>query len=998
MRHLAAKAATVLAALAVAALPFTARAATTFTTTSITTDNFTANGNVSFNDASADTIILGQNGGTPDTVQVAGDISLTDTNWTVSAAGAATFGSVNGLTLAGNVDGFQIGGGTAARTFTLTGGNLTLTASGATALTLPSTGTLATLAGSESFSNKSLAMPRVTTGIFDNNSNEILMFPLVAAAVNEFTMGNATTGGNPVFEVTGSDASIGLTLQTKGTGDFDFQTTAATADVLRLRPAAGSVRNTGTITSADLTATRTWTLPDAAGAVVLDTATQTLTNKTLNLPRISGIKDANGLDMLAFSATVSAVNNFQMFNAATGGDPSLLVIGSDANIDMRLQAKGTGGHLFLSTGTADMFLLQPAAGAAAFQGTITSADLTGNQTWTLPNASGTLALTSDITSAAGWTDGGAAVTLVTATDSVGIGSTPNGKLHVTGTLNTAPVMVVQAAASQSGNLQEWKDAAGTTILARLTNIGDLRIRGNGGTAVIETDTTATVNLFNGVPTTVNFAGAATALNIGAASGATTIAGHLTIGGLAADPTGTNGRTYYNSSTNKFRCHENSTWKDCIGGGLSGSGATGQVAFFNGTSSLTSESVFAWDSANRRLGLGASAPNATLELTPGALAATPSLNGTVIRVNGQTFTDNATAASGTSSSFAFSSFHAPTLAAANATVSTTDAATLRIAGAPIAGTNMTITMPMALWVDDGKTRLDGDLHANGNVVLGDQSSDVITMNAAGIALGSDLNIDTGTLYVAGGTNRVAVGTSNPFSKFHVSADGGALNAVFDIGDSVTFSRTGNILGTSMVVAGNGSSFYPILRGVRAGGTLQTPTVAQSGDRVFGLQGIIHDGVDLEATAEIRFSAEGVVSSDVAPQRIAFFTSASDFIGMTERLRIGSSGEVLVTGTLTIGSGSTAVSKHLSQELLNVASTSVDGLLCGTYATVGFSGSVVGDTVTATPIPAVNGIEDVSLSWNAFVSAAGTVVIRACNPTSAAINTDDTQTWRIDLWRH
>ncbi len=40
---------------------------------------------------------------------------------------------------------------------------------------------------------------------------------------------------------------------------------------------------------------------------------------------------------------------------------------------------------------------------------------------------------------------------------------------------------------------------------------------------------------------------------------------------SGDPTGVNGGMYYNSNSNKFRCYENSTWKDCIGAGGGGSG-------------------------------------------------------------------------------------------------------------------------------------------------------------------------------------------------------------------------------------------------------------------------------------------------------------------------------------------------------------------------------------------------------------------------------------------
>ncbi len=43
---------------------------------------------------------------------------------------------------------------------------------------------------------------------------------------------------------------------------------------------------------------------------------------------------------------------------------------------------------------------------------------------------------------------------------------------------------------------------------------------------------------------------------------------------AGDPTGTNGASYYNSNTGKFRCYESGAWKDCDTGGVS-SGTTAQ---------------------------------------------------------------------------------------------------------------------------------------------------------------------------------------------------------------------------------------------------------------------------------------------------------------------------------------------------------------------------------------------------------------------------------------
>ena len=92
-------------------------------------------------------------------------------------------------------------------------------------------------------------------------------------------------------------------------------------------------------------------------------------------------------------------------------------------------------------------------------------------------------------------------------------------------------------------------------------------------------------------------------------------------------------------------------------------------------------------------------------TPGAKTGTPGSTGGTVNIAAHTYTDSATAASGTATSWTGSSFQRPTLAASNTSVVTTDAATVYIANGPAAGTNQTLTNSWGLWVDDGAVRLD-----------------------------------------------------------------------------------------------------------------------------------------------------------------------------------------------------------------------------------------------------------------------------------------------------
>lgn len=95
-------------------------------------------------------------------------------------------------------------------------------------------------------------------------------------------------------------------------------------------------------------------------------------------------------------------------------------------------------------------------------------------------------------------------------------------------------------------------------------------------------------------------------------------------------------------------------------------------------------------------------------TPGNKTGTPSTTGGIANYAASTWTDNNTAGSGTATAWVGHAFQRPTLAASNSSVTTTTAATVYIANAPLAGSNQTLTKPWALWVDAGDVRLDGNI--------------------------------------------------------------------------------------------------------------------------------------------------------------------------------------------------------------------------------------------------------------------------------------------------
>lgn len=116
----------------------------------------------------------------------------------------------------------------------------TLTATLAQLNTAVSDADLASLAGTETLSNKTLTAPKIADGGFlaDANGNEQLVFRQTASAVNQVEVTNAATGVTGPLVAPGGETNIDLRVSGKGTGKV-HAIGASYGDITSYSPSGG---------------------------------------------------------------------------------------------------------------------------------------------------------------------------------------------------------------------------------------------------------------------------------------------------------------------------------------------------------------------------------------------------------------------------------------------------------------------------------------------------------------------------------------------------------------------------------------------------------------------------------------------------------------------------------------------------------------------------------------------------------------------------------------
>lgn len=325
------------------------------------------------------------------------------------------------------------------------------------------------------------------------------------------------------------------------------------------------------------------------------------------------------------------------------------------------------------------------------------------------------------------------------------------------------------------------------------SLGVLSIAGGGtgntsGTATINANLTGPITSVGNATSIASQTGTGTTFVMSAAPTITTsLAAPLLIGG-----TGTGSTLIMKSTT--------------------GVGATDALLFQVGNNGATEGMRVKTDGS---VGIGDTNPLARLEVGGTRSLSSWGPTGSLLSTIAGTQTDTSSTGGSTISIRAANAFGTPTFASTNS-ITVTTAATLYVAGAPVAGTNTAITDPYALIVNSGRSNFIGGLlsdaasSSSGAVTMSGSASTLttsatvnlnagdyiipttttgearaITTSATGTSFNvfppfvagvtaetytrfpSPMNVGSGKLIVQGSTGRIGLGTTSPQSKLFLS---------------------------------------------------------------------------------------------------------------------------------------------------------------------------------------------------------------------------------------
>ena len=232
---------------------------------------------------------------------------------------------------------------TTGQTLTFTGGTGIDTTVADNELTFAIDSTVATLAGTQTLTNKTLTSPKINEDVaLTATATELNLLDGITAIADEDNMSSNSATALATQQSIKAYVDSQVTAQ-----DLDFQGDSGGALNIDLDSETMTIAGGTGIDTAGSGNTLTVAIDNTVATLA---GTQTLTNKTLTSPTLTtpkfaddgAITDAAGNEQIIFQQTANAVNAIEVTNSATGDGVKIGSAGDDTNINLILDPKGSG--------------------------------------------------------------------------------------------------------------------------------------------------------------------------------------------------------------------------------------------------------------------------------------------------------------------------------------------------------------------------------------------------------------------------------------------------------------------------------------------------------------------------------------------------------------------------------------------------------------------------------------------------------------------------------
>ena len=271
--------------------------------------------------------------------------------------GTGLTSSVSGNTITLDIDSSVV---TESSTDTLTNKSISLSTNTITGTlaefnTALSDADFATLAGTETLSNKTLTAPKIVDDGFiaDANGNDLIIFNTTSSAVNQLEITNSATGNGVTIASSGSDTNINIVLDPKGSGTVDVNSSRITnlSDPSGDQDAATKAYVDSVANGLDVKKSVRVATTAALAAVTYDNGAGTLTANANGALIIDGVTVSVD-DRVLVKNQASAFQNGIYKVTATGSGAAAFVLTRTPDADTASELTG-GAFFFVEEGTSN---------------------------------------------------------------------------------------------------------------------------------------------------------------------------------------------------------------------------------------------------------------------------------------------------------------------------------------------------------------------------------------------------------------------------------------------------------------------------------------------------------------------------------------------------------------------------------------------------------------------------------------------------------------------